>query len=309
MLSKRSRILIAGHKGMVGSAVVRKLEEKNFKNLLFIEKKQLNYLDQKETYNFLKRKKADYVIICAALVGGIDFNKRFKSRFLFENLQIQNNLIHGSYLAGTKNLIFLGSSCMYPKKVKTPIKENQLLSSYPEETNDAYVLAKIAGLKLCQYYSKNYKLNYKTLMPCNLYGPGDTYDLQKSHFYPALIKKIYFAKIKKKKFIEIWGSGSPRRELLHVDDLANAIFFFMKKKIKEDYINIGSGKEFSITWYAKFIMKMLNINLKINKNKTMPDGVKSKLMNSSLALKHGWRPKIDLVNGFRDTFQKFKETI
>ncbi len=309
MLSKRSRILIAGHKGMVGSAVVRKLEEKNFKNLLFIEKKQLNYLDQKETYNFLKRKKADYVIICAALVGGIDFNKRFKSRFLFENLQIQNNLIHGSYLAGTKNLIFLGSSCMYPKKVKTPIKENQLLSSYPEETNDAYVLAKIAGLKLCQYYSKNYKLNYKTLMPCNLYGPGDTYDLQKSHFYPALIKKIYFAKIKKKKFIEIWGSGSPRRELLHVDDLANAIFFFMKKKIKEDYINIGSGKEFSITWYAKFIMKMLNINLKINKNKTMPDGVKSKLMNSSLALKHGWRPKIDLVNGFRDTFQKFRETI
>ena len=198
MLSKSSRILIAGHKGMVGSAVVRKLEEKNFKNLLFIEKKQLNYLDQKETYNFLKRKKADYVIICAALVGGIDFNKRFKSRFLFENLQIQNNLIHGSYLAGTKNLIFLGSSCMYPKKVKTPIKENQLLSSYPEETNDAYVLAKIAGLKLCQYYSKNYKLNYKTLMPCNLYGPGDTYDLQKSHFYPALIKKIYFAKIKKK---------------------------------------------------------------------------------------------------------------
>ena len=309
MLSKRSKILIAGHKGMVGSAIVRKLEEKNFKNLLFIEKKQLNYLDQKETYNFLKRKKADYVIICAALVGGIDFNKRFKSRFLFENLQIQNNLIHGSYLAGTKNLIFLGSSCMYPKKVKTPIKENQLLSSYPEETNDAYVLAKIAGLKLCQYYSKNYKLNYKTLMPCNLYGPGDTYDLQKSHFYPALIKKIYFAKIKKKKFIEIWGSGSPRRELLHVDDLANAIFFFMKKKIKEDYINIGSGKEFSITWYAKFIMKMLNINLKINKNKTMPDGVKSKLMNSSLALKYGWRPKIDLVNGFRDTFQKFRETI
>ena len=195
---------------------------------------------------------------------------------------------------------------MYPKKTKTPIKENQLLSSYLEQTNDAYALAKITGLKLCQFYSENFKVNYKTLMPCNIYGPNDNYDLKKSHFYPALIKKIYLAKLKKKKFIEIWGSGTPKREILHVDDLAEAILFFMEKNIKEKFINIGSGQEFSIIWYAKFIMKMLKIKLKIKNFRKMPDGVKTKLLNSSIAKKYGWKPKINLKQGFEDTFRKFK---
>ena len=230
MLSKSSTIFIAGHKGMVGAAILRKLKKNKFKNIITIEKKKVNFLNQDKTHKFLKKKKPEYIVICAAIVGGVDYNRKFKSKFLYENLQIQNNLIHGAYLAGTKNLIFLGSSCMYPKKSKTPIKEDQLLSGILEETNDAYVLAKISGLKLCEYYSKNFNVNYRTLMPCNIYGPGDNYDLKKSHFYPALIKKILLAKKNKKKTIEIWGTGTPKREILYVDDLAEAIFFFMKKK-------------------------------------------------------------------------------
>ena len=305
MLTKKSKIFIAGHKGMVGAAVVRKLKKKNYRNLIIVNKKSLNLLNQDKTLKFIQKNKPDFVIICAAVVGGIEYNRKFKSKFLYENLQIQNNLIHGAYQAGVKNLIFLGSSCMYPKKTKIPIKEEQLLTGSPEETNDAYVLAKIAGLKLCEYYSKNFKLYYRTLMPCNIYGPGDNYDLQKSHFYSALIKKVYLSKKKRKKFIEIWGSGIPKREILHVDDLAEAIVFFMKKKMKEYYINIGSGKEFSIIWYAKFIMKMLNYNLNIKLQKTMPDGVKSKLIDSSKSKKYGWKPKISLEQGFQSTIQDF----
>ena len=306
MLSKSSTIFIAGHKGMVGAAILRKLKKNRFKNIITIEKKKVNFLNQDKTHKFLKKKKPEYVVICAAVVGGIDYNSKFKSKFLYENLQIQNNLIHGAYLAGTKNLIFLGSSCMYPKKSKTPIKEDQLLSGILEETNDAYVLAKISGLKLCEYYSKNFNVNYRTLMPCNIYGPGDNYDLKKSHFYPALIKKILLAKKNKKRTIEIWGTGKPKREVLHVDDLAEAIFFFMKKKMTDYYVNIGSGKEFSIIWYAKFIMKVLNFRFKIILKKTMPDGVKSKLINSSKAKKYGWKPKINLKQGLLNTLENLK---
>ena len=306
MLSKSSTIFIAGHKGMVGAAILRKLKKNRFKNIITIEKKKVNFLNQDKTHKFLKKKKPEYVVICAAVVGGIDYNSKFKSKFLYENLQIQNNLIHGAYLAGTKNLIFLGSSCMYPKKSKTPIKEDQLLSGILEETNDAYVLAKISGLKLCEYYSKNFNVNYRTLMPCNIYGPGDNYDLKKSHFYPALIKKILLAKKNKKRTIEIWGTGKPKREVLHVDDLAEAIFFFMKKKMTDYYVNIGSGKEFSIIWYAKFIMKVVNFRFKIILKKTMPDGVKSKLINSSKAKKYGWKPKINLKQGLLNTLENLK---
>jgi GDP-L-fucose synthase len=306
MLNKNSSIFIAGHNGMVGSAILRVLKKNKFRNILTVEKKKLNFLNQEKTFKFLNKKKPEYVVVCAAVVGGIDYNRKFKSKFLYENLQIQNNLIHGAYKAGTKNLIFLGSSCMYPKNTKIPIKEDQLLSGILEETNDAYVLAKISGLKLCEYYSKNFNVNYKTLMPCNIYGPGDNYDLKKSHFYPALIKKIYLARKNKKQIIEIWGTGSPKREILYVDDLANAILFFMNIKMKDYYINIGSGKEFSITWYAKFIMKILNSKFKINFNKSMPDGVKSKLINSSKARKYGWKPKVNLKQGLLNTIENLK---
>lgn len=306
MINKNSKVYIAGHEGFVGASVLKKFKSNNFKNIITIKKKKLNLLDQLKTYKFLKKKKPDLVIICAAKVGGINLNKTKKSNFIHENLQIQNNLIHGSFIAGVKNLIFLGSNCAYPANLKKPIKEEDLLAGPVEETNDAYAIAKIAGLKMCQSYSENYNLNYKTLMFCNLYGAGDHYDLKRSHFFPATIKKILIAKTKKKKSFELWGSGKPKRELMYVDDAAEAIFFFAKKKIKENYINIGAGKDYSINWYVKFIMKKLNVKFKIKKNLVMPDGTRRKLLNSSKAYKYGWKPKIGLDEGFNKTLNSIK---
>ena len=211
---------------MVGSAILKKLRENGFKNIVLRNRKQLNLLDQSKTLAFLKKNKPNYVIIAAARVGGIVANINFKSQFLYENLQIQNNLIHGSYLAGVKNLFLLGSSCIYPKHCKQPMKEDFLLSGKLEESNDAYALAKIAGVKMCEYYSKIYNLNFKSLMPPNLYGPNDNYDLNNSHFYPALIKKIHNAKVRNKKKLIIWGTGKARRELMFVDNFADAVIFF-----------------------------------------------------------------------------------
>ena len=205
------------------------------------------------------------MIIAAARVGGIQANSNFKQIFIYENLQIQNNLIHGSFLAKVKNLIFLGSSCIYPKFSKQPMKESYFLSGKLEETNDAYAIAKIAGIMMCYNYSIKYKLNYQSLMPPNLFGPGDNYDLKNSHFFPALLKKIYLAKNKRKKTLSIWGTGKPKRELMFVDDFVDALIYFMNKKIKEPFINIGVGKDFTIEWYAKFIMKKLGVKLKIYK--------------------------------------------
>lgn len=309
MVNKFSKIFVAGHKGLVGSAIVRKLKSESFKRIITVEKNKVDLLNQKKTYDFLKKVNPDLTIVCAGRVGGINANQTMKAKFIFENLQIQNNLIHGSFLAKVKNLIFLGSSCIYPKKSKIPIKEEYLLSSKLEDTNDAYALAKIAGIKMCEYYSKNYDLNYKSLMPCNLYGSGDNYDLSKSHFYPALIRKIFIAKKSNKKMIEVWGSGKPKRELMHVDDLANAVYFFLNKKIKEGFLNIGSGKDYSINWYVKFIMKNLNVNLKIKKNKNMPDGTFRKLLDSSRAYNYGWRPIISLKQGFIETLKTLKNDL
>ena len=220
MINKKSLIFIAGHNGMVGSAIKRKLIEKGYKKLLFKNRKQLDLLNQQKTFRFLKKNKPDFVILAAAKVGGIIANSKYKDQFIYENLQIQNNVIHGSYLAGIKNLFLLGSSCIYPKFCKQPMKEKYLLSGPLEESNDAYAIAKIAGLKMCEYYSENLNLNYKSFMPPNMYGPNDNYDTYNSHFYPALIKKIYYSKLNKKKYINIWGSGKARRELMFVEDFA-----------------------------------------------------------------------------------------
>ena len=225
MLSKKSKIFIAGHKGMVGSSIQRKLIKIGYKNLLLVDKKKLNLLDQKKVYSFLTKNKPKLVIIAAARVGGIIANSKYKNKFLYENLQIQNNLIHGSYLARIKNLIFLGSSCIYPRKCKQPMKEKYILTGKLEETNDAYAIAKIAGIYMCANYSKNYNLNYKSLMPPNMYGPGDNYDLQNSHFYPALINKIAKAKRQNKKYVVLWGTGKAKRELMFVEDFADALIY------------------------------------------------------------------------------------
>ena len=307
MLSKKSKIFIAGHKGMVGSSIQRKLIKIGYKNLLLVDKKKLNLLDQKKVYSFLTKNKPKLVIIAAARVGGIVANSKYKNKFLYENLQIQNNLIHGSYLAGIKNLIFLGSSCIYPRKCKQPMKEKYILTGKLEETNDAYAIAKIAGIYMCANYSKNYNLNYKSLMPPNMYGPGDNYDLQNSHFYPALINKIAKAKRQNKKYVVLWGTGKAKRELMFVEDFADALIYFMNKDIKEPFLNIGTGKSYSIKWYTKFLMKKIGVNLKIKFDKSKPDGTPEKCLDISLAKKYGWKPKSDFHKGFDTTFKDYQK--
>ena len=308
MINKKSKIFIAGHKGMVGSAVLRKLKSKGFSKIIFSEKKNLDLLNQNKVFKFLKKKKPDLVIIAAARVGGILANATLKHKFIYENLQIQNNLIHGSYLAKIKNLIFLGSSCIYPKFCKQPMKEKYLLTGKLEETNDAYSIAKIAGLKMCEFYSKIHRINFKSLMPPNLYGPNDNYDLKTSHFYPALFKKIYEAKKNRLKFLKILGTGKARRELMFVDDFADAVFFFMNKKITQPYLNIGVGKDYSINWYAKFLMRKFSVKLKIKYDKTKPDGMPRKCLDITEAKKYGWRPSSDFDKAFKITLKYFQKS-
>ncbi len=305
IISKKSKVYLAGHRGMVGSAIYKKLIAKGYKNIITQTRKKLNLLDQNKTFKFLKKHKPHLVIIAAAKVGGIISNIRSKDKFLYENVQIQNNLIHGSFTSGVKNLILLGSSCIYPKNCKQPMKEEYLLSGPLEETNDGYSIAKIAGLKMCEYYSNKYKLNYKSFMPPNLYGPNDNYDLLESHFYPALINKIYQAKKNKEKELIIWGSGKARRELMFVEDFADALVFFMNKKIKQSFLNIGIGKDFSIKWYANFLMKKMNVKLKIKYDKSKPDGMPKKCLDISLAKKYGWKPKSNFDLAFEKTYNDF----
>ena len=302
---KNIKIFLAGHKGLVGSAILRRLREKKYTNIILADKKKLNLLDQKKVFNFLKRKKPKIVIIAAAKVGGIYHNSTRGADFIYENLQIQNNLIHGSYKNNIKRLIFLGSSCIYPKNSKQPIKEEYLLSGKLEETNLPYATAKIAGIKMCEAYNKQYKTNYICLMPANTFGPNDNYNLLNSHFFPALIKKAHQCKIKNKKMIEVWGTGKPFRELIFVDDIADACIFFMNKKIKESLINIGSGKDMRIKDYAKFLIKKLKLKVKIKFKKSKPDGVFRKVLDVSKAKKYGWKAKISLDRGFELTYKDY----
>jgi len=304
-LNKKSRIFLAGHKGMVGSAVLRHLKNKKYSNIITQNKNKLNLLDQKQTENFIKKTKPDFIILAAARVGGILANQNYKANFIYENLMIQTNIIHSAYKAGVKKLIFLGSSCIYPKLSKQPIKENYLLSGKLEPTNDAYAIAKIAGVKMCEAYNKQYNLNYICLMPTNLYGPKDNYDELNSHFFPALIKKIHIAKKKNRRVVKLWGNGKAKRELMYVDDLASACEFFLNKKTKHTLINIGSGIEKSVENFAKFIMKKLNIKLKIIYDKSKPNGTSRKTLDINIAKGYQWRSKINLSEGFKLTYKDF----
>ena len=308
-MNNKKKIFLAGHKGMVGSAIYKKLKIDGYNNILVRSRSELNLLDQNRTFRFLKKNKPHFVILAAARVGGIKANLKNKDKFIYENLQIQNNIIHGSYLAGVKNLFLLGSSCIYPKHCNQPMKEKYLLTGPLEETNDAYSIAKIAGLKMCEYYSKTYNLNFKSIMPPNLYGPNDNFDLDTSHFYPALIKKIYLCKLNNRKKLIIWGTGKAKRELMFVEDFADAIIFFMKKKIKQPFLNIGTGKENSILWYAKYLMKKMKVKLKIKFDKTKPDGMPRKCLDISIAKTYGWKPINNLDKGFQITFNYFTKKI
>ena len=311
MIKLNSRIYVAGHNGLVGSAIVRELNNKGYTNILVSSKKKLNLTNQTKVIKFLKDKKPEFIFIAAAKVGGILANKRYKADFIYENLSIQSNLIHGAYLCGIKNLIFLGSSCVYPRDCKQPIKESYLLTGELESTNDAYAIAKIAGIKMCESYNEQYKTNYKCLMPTNTFGPNDNYTDLVSHFVPSLIKKIHKMKKNKKNQLLLWGDGKAKRELIYVDDIANACIFFMKKKRTQSIINIGSGKDYTIEYYARLFAKVIlkNNNILIKYDKSKPNGTPRKVMDISLAKKYGWFAKKSLNESISDTYNSFLKEI
>ncbi len=305
MINKNSKIFLTGDQGLVGSAILKMLVKSGYKNIITVKKKKLDLRYQNDVNSFLRRKKPDLVIIAAGKVGGILANSTYPADFIYDNIMIATNLIHSSYKNGVKNLIFLASSCIYPSNIDKKIKETDLLKSYLEKTNEAYAVAKIAGIKLCEFYSKQHKLNYLSLMPTNVYGPNDNYDLRSSHFLPAVMKKIHIAKIKNKKNIVLWGNGKSKRELLYVDDLADAVIFFMKKKTKHSLINIGTGRDMTIKEYAMKIMNIINYKTNIKFDKNKPNGTYRKTLDVSLAKLYGWKSKTDLTFGLRKTYQDF----
>ena len=311
MINFQSKIYVAGHKGLVGSAIVRQLKKEGYKKIIFADRSKLDLTNQLKVLKFLKRKKPDFIFIAAAKVGGIYSNNKYKAQFIYENLSIQSNLIHSAFLCGIKNLISLGSSCVYPRKCKQPIKESYLLEGKLESTNDAYAIAKIAGIKMCESYNRQYKTNYKCLMPTNTFGPNDNYNELNSHFFPALIKKLHNIKLKKKKELVLWGNGQAKREVIYVDDIADACIYFMKKKIKETLINIGSGKDYKIKEYAKIFSKVItpNLSFKIKYDLSKPNGTPRKLLDVSLAKKYGWTKKTELTKAIKYTYEDFVKKI
>jgi len=311
MINLKSKIYVAGHNGLVGSAIVRQLKKVGYKNIIFANRKKLDLTQQSKVLKFLKDKKPKFIFIAAAKVGGIYSNNKYKADFIYQNLLIQSNLIHGAYLSGIKNLIFLGSSCVYPKKCKQPIQENYLLTGELEKTNDSYAVAKIAGIKMCQSYNQQYGTNYKCLMPTNTFGPNDNYHDLNSHFFPALIKKIHNLKKIKKNTLILWGNGKAKREIIHVDDLANACVYFMKKKINHPVINIGTGKDYTIKYYAELILKVIFPNKKIiiKYDKSKPNGTPRKILDVNLAKHYGWKAKINLKDAIASTYESYLQEI
>ena len=311
MINLQSKIYVAGHKGLVGSAIIRQLKKEGYIKIIFADRSKLDLTNQLKVLKFLKRKKPDFIFIAAAKVGGIYSNNKYKAQFIYENLSIQSNLIHSAYLCGIKNLISLGSSCVYPRKCKQPIKESYLLDGKLESTNDAYAIAKIAGIKMCQSYNEQYKTNYKCLMPTNTFGPNDNYDNLNSHFFPALIKKIHKLKKSKKKFLVLWGNGKAKREVIHVDDLAKACVYFMKRKTQHTLINIGTGKDYSIKYYANLILKLIMPNKKIviKYDKSKPNGTPRKVLDVSLSKKYGWHYSMNLKSAIIKTYNSYLKEI
>ena len=309
MINTNSKIFVAGHKGLVGSAIVRRLKEKNFKNILIREKSRLDLTDQRQVLKFLKKEKPEFIFLAAAKVGGIYSNNKFKAEYIYNNLAIQINIIHSAYLSNIKDLIFLGSSCVYPRLCKQPIKESYLMNGQLEKTNDAYAIAKIAGIKMCQSYNEQYKTNYKCLMPTNTFGPNDNYNELNSHFLPALIKKAHNLKYNKKSTLTLWGNGKVKREAIYVDDIADACIYFMNKKIKETFINNGTGKDYSILDYAKLIIKLVvpDKKIKIRYDLSKPNGTPRKVLDVSLAKSYGWSYKNTLKEALYKTYKDFSK--
>jgi GDP-L-fucose synthase len=295
-----SKIYVAGHRGMVGSAIVRALENQGFKNLICRTSKELDLTDQYQVQAFFENEKPEYVFLAAAKVGGIVANNTYRADFIYQNLMIQNNVIHASYLNGVTKLMFLGSSCIYPKNAPQPLKEEYLLTGLLEPTNEPYAIAKIAGIKMCEAYRDQYGCNFISVMPTNLYGPNDNYDLNNSHVLPALLRKFIEAKNNGDQSVTIWGSGTPLREFLHVDNLADACLFLMKNYNEKEFLNIGVGHDISIIDLAKMVKEIVGFEGEIILDKSKPDGTPRKLMDVSKLRELGWEATIGLQFGIAE---------
>ena len=313
-INKKSKIYVAGHSGMVGSAIVRRLMRDGFENFILRTHQELDLIDQKNVFDFFKNNKPEYVIISAGKVGGIQANNKFRAEFLYENLMIQTNLIHSAYLNGVKKLLFLGSSCIYPRNCTQPIKEEYLLTGELEQTNEPYALAKIAGIKMCENYYRQYGCNFISAMPTNLYGPGDNFDLNNSHVIPALLRKFHEAKINNSPSVEVWGTGTPKREFLYVDDLADACILLLKnleaselEKNGITHINVGSGIDQTIQELADTIRDVVGFEGQVIFDKTKPNGTPEKLLDITVLSNMGWKPTKSLKDGLEKTYSWVKE--
>ena len=306
-LDRSKKIYVAGHRGLVGSALVRKLEKEGFTNIITKTHADLDLTRQAEVEKFFETEKPDYVILAAAKVGGIHANDTYPADFIMKNLQIECNVIDAAYKNKVQKLLFLGSSCIYPRQCPQPIKEEYLLSDYLEKTNEAYALAKIAGLKMCSYYNKQYGTNYISVMPCNLYGINDNFSLENSHVLPALMRKFHEAKMKGESTVTIWGSGKPLREFLNVDDLADACLFLMDNYEGDDFFNVGYGKEVTILELAELVKKTVGFEGEILMDASKPDGTMRKLTDISRIKALGWKPKITLEDGLKETYRWFRD--
>ena len=304
-MEKQDKIYIAGHRGMVGSAIIRKLQAEGFSNIVTRTSKELDLKEQAAVRDFFANEKPDHVVLAAAKVGGIHANNVYRAQFLYENLMIESNVIHSAHENGVKKLLFLGSSCIYPKMAPQPLKEESLLSGFLEQTNEPYAIAKIAGIKLAESYRRQYGSNFISAMPTNLYGPNDNYDLNNSHVLPALIRKLHTAKVTNAASVEVWGSGSPRREFLHVDDLADACFYLMQNYDEEMFVNIGTGEDLTIKELAELIKDIVGFDGELKWNTDKPDGTPRKLMDVSRLHNRGWKHRIGLREGISAVYAEF----
>jgi len=307
-MNKNSKIYVAGHRGMVGSSIIRALETEGYSNIIFRTSAELNLTNQEAVSNFFEAEKPEFVFLAAAKVGGIHANNIYRADFLYSNLLIEANIIHSAYKIGVEKLLFLGSSCVYPKLAPQPLKEEYLLSGFLEQTNEPYAIAKIAGIKLCETYRDQYNCNFISVMPTNLYGTNDNYDLNNSHVLPALIRKFHTAKMAGKPTVEIWGTGAPMREFLHVDDLAIACLFLMENYNEKELVNIGTGKDVTIKELAELIKKVIGFNGKLVWDSSKPDGTPRKLLDVSKAHDLGWKHKIELEEGIKMVYEEVQHS-
>ena len=304
-MHKEGKIYIAGHRGMVGSAILRKLRAEGFTNIITRSSAELDLRSQSEVATFFELEKPDFVFLAAAKVGGIVANNTYRAEFLYDNLMIQNNVIHQAYLNKAKKLLFLGSSCIYPKLAPQPLKEDALLTGLLEPTNEPYAIAKIAGIKMCDAYRDQYGCDFISAMPTNLYGPNDNYDLKNSHVLPALIRKFHEAKLERKDSVEIWGTGSPKREFMHVDDLADACYYLMQNYSETGFVNVGVGKDLSIKELAIMIKGIVGFEGDLTFDTSKPDGTPRKLMDVSKLTALGFKYRIELEDGIRSVYEEY----